>query len=82
MSFKLINVLWQRKSGSLSIRCQAHNAPGILMKGEDITLFCAAGGHCILGEWEDVNAYKEDLRNLKERVRKSPLLDPPTKKAK
>ncbi len=31
MGFKSINVWWQSKSGSLSIHCQAHNAPGVLM---------------------------------------------------
>jgi hypothetical protein len=76
MAFKSINVLWQAKSGSLSIRCQAHNAPGILMKGEDITMFCDHGGRCILGEWDDMKAYREDVGKLRERIKKSPIANP------
>jgi hypothetical protein len=82
MAFKSFNVLWQAKSGSLSIRCKAHNAPGILMSGEDITMFCDHGGQCILGEWTDLNAYREDARKLKELIKKSPLANPQRRKAR
>lgn len=76
MAFKSINVLWQAKSGSLSIRCQLHNAPGFLMKGEDITMFCGHRGNCILGEWDDMKAYREDIGKLRERIKKSSLANP------
>jgi len=80
MAFKTINVIWHSKSGSLSIRCRAHNAAGVLMTGEDITMFCGNGGQCILGEWRDLDAYKRDLEKLKGRIKKSPLVNPPRKR--
>jgi hypothetical protein len=82
MAFKSINVLWGTKTGSLSIRCKAHNAPGFLMRGEDITMFCGHGGQCILGEWENMRAYREDSRKLKERIARSPLVNPQNRKVR
>jgi hypothetical protein len=80
MAFKSINVVWRAKSGSLSIRCQAHNATGFLMEGEDITMFCGHGGNCILGEWDDMKTYREDVRRLRERIKKSSLVKPKNRK--
>lgn len=82
MAFKSINVLWQAKSGSLSVRCKEHNAAGFLMRGEDITMFCGHGGQCILGEWGDMAAYRKDVSKLKEQIKKSPLANPQTRKTK
>jgi len=46
------------------------------MRGEDITMFCGHGGQCILAEWDDMKAYKEDVGKLRERIKKSPIANP------
>jgi hypothetical protein len=50
------------------------------MTGEDITMFCGSGGQCILGEWKEMAAYRKDLEKLKDRIKRSPLVNPPRKK--
>ena len=52
------------------------------MRGEDITMFCGEGGQCILGEWDDMNAYRKDFAKLKQQIKNSPLANPQTRRPK
>jgi hypothetical protein len=75
MPLKDFNVNWEPISEAFSITCQQHSAPGELVSGDGITMFCAQGT-CILGSWTNMEAYEKELAEVKTRIKNSPLTSP------
>lgn len=75
MALKDFNVYWEPISETFSITCQQHSAPGELVSGEGITMFCAQGS-CVLGSWSNMEAYEKEFAEVKTRIKNSPWTRP------